>query len=47
MQQEAITKSGYSHQYRIELHKCLREQLIHIVNERNMDVKLKQLRQIY
>ena len=46
-QQDVVTKSGYSHEYRVELHKCLREQIIHIVNERDMAVKLKQLRQIY
>ena len=46
-QQETITKSGFSHAFRIKLHKCLRELLIHIVNEKMMDIKLKQLRQTY
>ena len=44
---EIIKKSGFSQDYRERLHKSLRELLIHIVNERNMDVKLRQLRQVY
>jgi len=46
-QREIIKKSGFSQEYRERLHKSLRELLIHIVNERNMDVKLRQLRQVY
>ena len=46
-QQEVIRKSGYSQAYREKLHKCLRELLIHIVNERNMEVKKRQLRKTY
>jgi hypothetical protein len=46
-QMNAIRKSGYSQEYRQRLHKCLRELLIHIVNERSMDVKLRQLRKCY
>ena len=42
-----IKKSGFSQEYRNRLHKCLRELLIHIVNERNMDVKMRQLRKCY
>ena len=34
-------------EYRQRLHKSLRELLIHIVNERCMDVKLRQLRKCY
>ena len=41
---DIIKKSGFSQDYRERLHKSLRELLIHIVNERNMDVKLRQLR---
>ena len=44
---EVIKKTGYSQDYRVRLHKSLRELLIHIVSERNMDVKLRQLRQVY
>ncbi len=40
-QMETIKKSGYSQEYRCRLHKSLRELLIHIVNERNYDVKLR------
>lgn len=40
-QAETIKKSGFSMEYRQRLHKSLRELLIHIVNERNMDVKLR------
>ena len=47
MQKEVIRKSGFSEMYRIKLHKCLRELIIHIVNTRNMDVKLRQLRTTY
>ena len=46
-QLDIIKKSGFSHEYRIKLHKCLRELVIQVVNERNMDVKLRQLRQVY
>jgi hypothetical protein len=46
-QRETIRRSGYSQVYRERLHKCLRELLIYIVNERNMQVKLRQLRQCY
>jgi len=46
-QQEVIRKSGYSQMYRVQLHRCLRELIIHIVNEKNMDVKTRQLRQTY
>ena len=42
-QQDVVTKSGFSHAYRDKLHKCLRDLLIHIVNEKSMEVKLKQL----
>jgi len=38
-QLEVIRKSGFSQAYRVKLHKCLRELLIHIVNERNVAVK--------
>lgn len=34
-------------QYRQRLYKCLRDLMIHIVNERKMDLKLRQLRQTY
>ena len=47
MQAEVIRKSGFSQEYREKLHKCCRDLLIHIVNERNMDVKLRQLRKCY
>ena len=46
-QLEVIQKSGFSHDYRVKLHKCLRELVIQVVNEKNMDVKLRQLRQVY
>ena len=46
-QAETIKKSGFSMEYRQRLHKCLRELLIHIVNERNMEVKERQLRKCY
>ena len=46
-QAEVIKKSGYSHDFRIRLHKCLREKLIFIVNERSKDVKLRLLRKCY
>lgn len=42
-----IRRSGFSQAYRVKLHKCLRELLIHIVNERIMAVKLRQLRSTY
>jgi len=47
MQQEVIRRSGFSETYRKQLHKCLRDLIIHIVNCRPMDVKLRQLRQTY
>ena len=40
-QREVIRKSGFSYAYRVKLHKCLRELVIHIVNERTKDVKLR------
>lgn len=40
-QEEAIRRSGYSHAYRVKLHKCLRDLLIHIVNEKILDIKLR------
>ena len=40
-QQEAVKRSGFSHAFRIKLHKCLRDLLIHIVNEKMMSIKLK------
>ena len=46
-QQDIIRKSGFSQQYRQRLYKCLRDLMIHIVNERKMDLKLRQLRQTY
>ncbi len=46
-QKEVIKKSGFSQEYRMRLHKSLRELMIHIVNERNLDVKLRHLRQTY
>ena len=46
-QQEVIRKSGFTHEYRVRLHRCLRELLIHIVNEKKMDLKLRQLRKTY
>ena len=46
-QQEVIRKSGYSQAYRQQLHKCLRELLIHIVNEKDLATKTRQLREIY
>ena len=46
-QKEVVEKSGYSHEYRDKLHKCMRDLLIHLVNEKNMAVKLRQLRQTY
>jgi len=46
-QKEVIRKSGYSQMYRVQLHRCLRELIIHIVNEKNIDVKTRQLRQTY
>ena len=47
IQQAVIKKSGFTQEYRTRLHKCLREKLIFIVNERNMDVKLRLLRKTY
>ena len=47
MQQEVVRKSGFSQEYRVNLHKCLRQLIIHIVNERDMAVKLRQLRATY
>ena len=46
-QMKVIKKSGFTQEYRTKLHKCLREKLIFIVNERNMDVKLRLLRKTY
>ena len=46
-QLETIHKSGFSQQYRIRLYKCLRDLIIHIVNERKIDLKLRQLRHTY
>ena len=40
-------KQGYSYDYRLRLYRCLRELIIHIVNERAVDVKLRQLRKTY
>lgn len=34
-QKEVVRKSGFSHQYRIQLHKCLRDLVIHFVSEKN------------
>ena len=47
LQQSVIRKSGFSQEYRIKLYKCLRDLLIHIVNERKIDLKLRQLRHCY
>ena len=47
MQADIVKKSGFSQKYRVHLHKCLRDLIIHIVNERNQDVKLRQLRTVY
>lgn len=44
MQKEVVRKSGFSQEYRVNLHRCLRGLIIHIVNERDMAVKLRQLR---
>ena len=46
-QLETIKKSGFTREYRQTLHKSLREFMINIVNERNYDVKLRQLRKTY
>ena len=46
-QEEEVKKSGFSYAYKVKLFKCLRDLLIHIVNEKMMDVKLRQLRQTY
>ena len=46
-QEETIRKSGFSQQYRVKLYKSLRDLMIHIVNERKLDLKLRQLRQTY
>ena len=46
-QLNVIKKSGFTQEYRTKLHKCLREKLIFIVNERNMEVKLRLLRKTY
>ena len=42
-----MKKSGYNQDYRIRLHKCLRDKLIFIVNEKLMDVKVRLLRKTY
>lgn len=46
-QTEQCRKTGYGWGYRIQLHKCLRDLIIHIVNEKNHGVKLRQLRSCY
>lgn len=46
-QRETIRKSGFNLEYRQRLYKCLRDLMIHIVNERKMDLKLRQLRKAY
>jgi len=40
-QEEKIKRSGYSQSYRVVLHKCLRDLMIHIVNEKLMNIKLR------
>ena len=40
-QLEVIRKTGFSQEYRMQLHKCLRDLVLHVVNERSMDVKLR------
>lgn len=47
VQIEECRKTGFSQGYRIQLHKCLRDLMIHIVNEKNQGVKLRQLRSCY
>ena len=47
MQLETMKKQGFNWPYRVKLHKCLRELVIQIVNERNMELKLRQLKHTY
>ena len=46
-QKEAIRKSGFSNSYRQQLHKSLRTMLLQIVSEKDIDMKLRQLRETY
>ena len=46
-QKEVMKKSGFNQDYRVKLHKCLREKLIFIVNERNKEIKHRLLRKTY
>ena len=46
-QKEKIRKSGFTQKYRERLYKCLRDLVIHIVNERKIALKKKQLRSTY
>ena len=47
IQLETIRKSGFSQPYRLELHKCLRNLVIQVVNQRNLTIKLRLLKDVY
>ena len=46
-QKAVIKKTGYSLEYRSQLHKSLRTKILQIVSERDDDMKCRQLRETY
>ena len=46
-QLETMRKSGFSQVYRIQLHKCLRNLLIQVVNSKQLVIKLRLLKDVY
>ena len=46
-QKHVIQASGFSQSYRIQLYKCLRKMILGIINQKDMQIKLRQLRECY
>ena len=46
-QKHVIQSSGFSQSYRIGLYKCLRKMLLGIINQKDLHIKLRQLRECY
>lgn len=44
---ENLRKSGFSFGYRVELHKCLRNLLLQVINQKEISIKIRLLREVY
>ena len=46
-QVENLRKSGFSFGYRVELHKCLRNLLLQVINQKEVSIKVRLLKEVY